>query len=440
MIHSSDQLWHNHSSMRKLRTLRKILYLSPLISCLTVILWAPAGAQQNGEWPCFHGLNRDNKSLETGLLKKWPEDGPGLLWTVSGLGEGYSSVAIADGILYTAGMIEKQTFVFAFDPSGKEIWRQPNGQSWETAMPWATSYTGSRSTPTVDDGVVYHLGELGRLAAFDHRTGNPLWSIELRELFQADIPEYGYCESVFIDGEHLYCHPGGAKGFLVCLNKRDGSLVWANTDIPGTVAFSSPIVREFGGYRMIIGLSSNCVYGADSKTGKLLWSADFANDRENNITDPIFDDGYVFASTGYGKGSMLLKLDTGQGKITAESVWSTKLMDNQHGGVVLHDGCVYGDGQNARGWFCLDFMTGAQKWVAAGKGSLTYADNMLYCMEEKGLMRLVEASAGKYTVVSSFQVPSGGKGLHWTHPVVCGGRLYIRHEDKLFVYDIQDKQ
>ena len=135
-------------------------------------------AQEKNEWPCFHGLDRNSKSAETGLLKTWPAEGPELLWTVSDLGEGYSSVTIAEGYLYTAGMIGKQTYVFAFDLNGKQVWKKPNGSSWKTTMKHAMSYTGSRSTLTYDDGMVYHLGELGRyqplITAAERRSG--AWS------------------------------------------------------------------------------------------------------------------------------------------------------------------------------------------------------------------------------------------------------------------------
>ena len=413
------------------------------LNCIFYLVLAIPGcvsiAQQECNWPCFHGADRTNKSTETGLLKKWPETGPELILTISGLGEGYSSVSIAEGYMFTAGMTEKQTYVFAFDLNGKQIWKKPNGQSWETTLSWATTYTGSRSTPTYDDGVVYHLGEMGRLAAFDYKTGNELWSVELRDKFDAEISEYGYTESVYIDGDRLYCNPGGKKGYTVCLDKNNGNLIWANTEIQGPAGNNSSIIFEHGGYRQIAGVTSNSIYGLDSKTGKLLWIVDFKNSRENNIADPIFHDGYVFASSGYGKGSILLKLKVSGNKIIPETVWQTELMDNLHGGVILHNGYLYGSGNNARGWFCLDFMTGKDLWKSDGTGSLTYADGMLYCLDERGIMTLVTATPGKYDAVSTFEVPSGGKGMHWAHPVVCGGRLYIRHTDKIFIYDVSGK-
>lgn len=404
---------------------------------ITFIVSGPLARGQDAcQWPCFHGPDRTNKSTETGLLREWPEAGPPLAWSVSGLGEGYSTVSVADGLLFTAGLTGRQTHVYAYDLQGTLVWKQPNGPSWETDLSYASSYTGSRSTPTHDGGVVYHLGELGRLTAFTAGTGEVIWSLELREAFDAEIPEYGYAESVHIDGDRLYCTPAGKKGFLVCLDKKDGSLIWANTEIPGTVGFSSLILFEHGGHRQLAGLSSNCIFGVNADNGKLLWLKEFENSRSNNVPDPIFYNGYVFASSGYGKGSILLKLkESGKG-IAAEQVWFSELMDNHHGGVILHEGYLYGAGHNARGWFCLDFMTGEQMWKTGGKGSLTYAEGRLYLLDERGIMTLAGATPDHYQAISTFEVPSGGKGMHWAHPVVCGGRLYIRHTDQLFAYDI----
>ena len=419
---------------------RKSLLYTGFISCLLVCLFSgTASAQENSEWACFHGMYRNNKSAETGLLKKWRETGPELLWTVTGLGEGYSSVSIAGGYLYTAGKLEKQTYVFAFDLNGKLIWKKTNGQSWVATRSHARAYTGSRSTPTYDDGFVYHLGDTGRLTTFDYKTGKEIWFLNLRDNFDAEIPEYGYSESVLIDGDHIYCNPAGKKGFMVCLNKKNGKLIWVNDEIPGVAGYSSPVLAEFGGYLQIINMSSNCVYGVDTKTGNLLWRMTYEGQRSLNNTNPIFHNRYVFVTSGYGKGSIMIKLRTSGDKIIPETVWQTTLMDNHHGGVILHDGYLYGAGHESRGWFCLDFMTGEEIWKSRGKGSLVYADNMLYCLEENGTMKLVKATFEKYDEVSSFEVPEGGKGMHWAHPVICGGRLYIRHADKLFAYNIKNK-
>ena len=398
-------------------------------------------AEQNLDWPEFHGPNRDNKSAETGLLKEWPAEGPRLLWTASGIGKGYTSVSIANGLICTAGTIEKQTFVFAFDAGGKLKWKAANGDSWQPSerMRWASKYDGARSTPTLHGGMVYHLSEMGRLAAFDGKSAREVWAVDLFREFGAESPKYGLCESVRIDGDRLICCPGGTKGYMVALDRKSGKRLWASPKMDATVGYCSVVIVDFGGFRQGITMSARDVFGVDASNGKLLWSVPFANDRNNNSTDVIFHEGYVLASTGYGKGCILVKLSEQNARVTAETVWSSNLLDNHHGGVILLDGHLYGSGHKSPGWFCLDFMTGEQKHRETGKGSLTYADGMLYCLSEQGLMELVEPTPAARKVVSSFRVPSGGDGAYWAHPVVCGGRLYVRHADHLYAYDIEAK-
>ena len=396
-------------------------------------------AQSAGEWAQFHGPNHDNKSAETGLLKKWPDDGPELLWTASGVGKGYSSVTVANGMIYAAGMLDRQTYVTALDMQGQPSWKALNGASWQAGqrMRYAIRFAGARGTPTVHEGLVYHLAELGRLVALDAKTGTEVWSVDLFEKFDAKCPKYGLCESVRIDGNKLICCPGGTKGYMVALDKKTGETIWSNTEVKGPVGYGSAVIVESGGVRQIISVSAKEVFGLDAGTGRLLWRVAHGNQRNNSATDPIYYDGRVFASSGYGAGSISERLSSLDGSVKAQKAWTTKLMDNHHGGVVLVDGHLYGSGHRAKGWFCLDFLTGEKTFQHAGKGAVPYADGMLYCLEEKGTMSLVKATPEKYAIVSSFQVPRGGEGAYWAHPVVCGGRLYLRHADCLYAYNIK---
>ena len=406
---------------------------------LTIIPFSKTASQKAGEWPCFHGSERTNISAETALLKAWDEKGPALLFTISGLGEGYSSVAIAGGVIYTAGSTGNQSFLYAFDLSGKLLWKKPNGAAWAVTVSWASSYNGPRSTPTYDNGVVYHISEAGRLSAFRAKTGEIIWSRDLPKDFDAKMPMYGYAESVLIDGDNLYVRTGGTKGYQSCLNKKTGETIWKSDEIPGGYGYNSMVIKDFGGFRQIIGASNSCYYSLNARTGALLWKTDFVNKYEINCSDAIVFNDFVFLTSSEGKGCMLIRLKKSGNGITTEKVWETELMDNYHGGVILSNGYLYGSGTVSRGWYCLDFLTGKQMWKTNGGGSLTCADGMVYLYDEKGNMKLVKATPDKFEKTGEFKVPKGGEGPYWAHPVVCGGRLYLRHADKIFVYDIRKK-
>jgi outer membrane protein assembly factor BamB len=401
---------------------------------------AAAGKMTAADWPEFHGPKRDNLSQETGLLAAWPEGGPTRLWTATGLGKGYSLVAIADGTIYTSGILEGKTHVLALDLDGKLRWKSANGIPWKAAK-WARfarGYNGARSTPTVDGGRVYQLNELGRLAALDAKTGTEHWAVDLTERFDARPPQWAYAESVLIDGDRLFCYPGGKKGSIVALDKKTGRTLWANEELTDPPTYCSPVLVEDRGVRQLISMSALAVFAVRPETGKLLWRVPHTNRRKINVTTPVYHDGRVFVSNGYGGGSISVALSFGNGAIRAKKAWESAVPDNHHGGVVLVDGHVYGSGHYKKGWACLDFQTGRVLWRHEhGKGSVTYAGGMLYVLDEKGTMSLVKPSPKGYEEVSSFRVPKGGEGLYWPHPVVCGGRLYVRHADRLFCYDVK---
>jgi len=410
-----------------------------------VLCWVAAGPATSqeapAEWPCFHGPYRDNHSPDTGLLKRWPEGGPSRLWTATGLGRGYSSVAIHNGGIYTAGMVGKQTFVIALAAEGSERWRRANGASWEAgqSMPYAAGYSGARATPTCDQGRVYHLSETGSLSCLDAATGEVVWAVDLLTTFDAKVPKYGYTESVLVDGDRLICAPAGTKAMVACLDKATGKTLWANTELPGVAAYASCQMVELAGVRQVLGMTSKVAYGLEPATGRCLWTMNHGNPRDNNATDPVTWNGHVVASSGYGTGSRLIRLTPTPAGFSAETVWASTMPDNHHGGLMVLNGFLYGAGHEAKGWHCLDLQTGQPRWSAPGKGSLTWADGLLYCLEERGTMALIEPTPEGRRELSAFRLPGGGEGLYWAHPVVCGGRLYVRHADRLFAYDVRGK-
>jgi outer membrane protein assembly factor BamB len=384
-------------------------------------------------------------SKETGLLKEWPAGGPKLLWTAKGCGQGFSSVSIKDGLIYTAGAFPEGTFVVAFDLDGQQKWKTLNAPAKLETPPdkkdWGDFfYKGSRATPTVSDGLVYHLHERGRLAAFDAKTGKEVWGVDLIKDFEGKPNAWGYAESPLVDDKKLYSYPGGKKGYMVALDKKTGKVIWANTDIGDRASNSSAIFVENGGVRQVVTMSTLLALGVDADTGKLLWKYEHINHFKENSETPIYHDGFVLVSSGYGKGTELLKLTRADGQFKAERVWYNEKADNLHGGPILLDGFIYAAGFDCRGWYCLDFKDGQEKYrdEEIGRSSVTYADGMLYRLEHTtSLMSLIAPSSEKCKVVSKFKLAKGGSGYCMAHPVICGGRLYVRHGDCLFAYELK---
>ena len=393
------------------------------------------------DWPQFRGPNRDGKSAETGLLKKWPEGGPKQLWSVEGLGIGFSSVAVAKGFVYTTGMIEGEGFLFAYDLAGNLKWKQSYGPEW------TGSYKGTRTTPTVDGNRVYVFSGTGVMVCFEARTGRKIWEVNTLEKFKGKNIRWGMSGSPLIDGDKVYCTPGGKKGIMVALDKMTGETIWATSGLDEMSAYSSPILIERGGIRLLINMIQKSVICLNAENGKLIWQEPYVTPSDTGGVTPIYKDGAVYVTSAiereFTRGGVMFELSA-DGTSVSEK-WNDQTLDTGHGGVVLVDGYLYGstfDGIPKGDWVCLEWDSGKVMYKEiwnGNKGSIIYADGMLYCYDENtGDVALVEASPTDFEIVSYFRVTQGS-GQHWAHPAISDRRLYIRHGDALMAYDIKSK-
>ena len=398
-------------------------------------------------WPQFNGARGDNRSPDQGLLRTWPAGGPRLLWTYEGCGKGFSSVSVAGGMIFTAGAFEDTEKLLALNMAGELLWTAANGKAWKT--PWP----GSRSTPTYSEGMVYHLNGHGRLSAYDAKTGKDAWSVNLPH---ERLSQGGYAESVVIDGNNLICMPGAAKEFIVALDKRTGKTVWVS-DLKkieyDRASYVTPILVEQNGRKLLIHLSLFQLAALDAGTGKVQWSVRHKGPGHCDVVavSPIWADGCVFMSKGYGKGSQLFTIDPSGSSAT--KTWHHRASDSEHGAAVLHNGHIYVSGNYVYpkgGWaekearngslYCLDVASGEEKWAAnTGRCTLTYADGMLYGLSEFGTVYLIEASPKECKIVGQLQIPRKKRGQTLVHPVVVGGRMYVRDHNVLYVYDVKGR-
>lgn len=391
------------------------------------------GRSEGTSWPEFHGPNRENISREAGLLRSWPAGGPRLLWTYADCGRGYAGVAIAERLLFTTGDFGDDERVLALDLAGKLAWKAANGKAWKGAQ------AGARTVPTWNDGVLYQLNAHGLLAAFAAATGKSLWTVDLKERFDARVGTWGFTEHVLVDGDLLLCMPGGTRGRVVALDKKTGATVWANTEIADRAAYSSPLLATHGGVRQFIALAHETVLGVDVRTGKLLWTHRHPSTCDQNVTSPIFHDGTVFVTSGHRGGGRMVRIAPDSRSV--RELWFGTDLDNCHGGVLRLDGHLYGSGCRLykRGLVCVDAATGRTAYNAqdVGKVSITYADGLLYALGNDATMALVEVTPQAARIVSRFTPPWRNEPPCLSHPVVCGGRLYIRHLNELIVYDVR---
>ncbi|HUW18523.1 MAG TPA: PQQ-binding-like beta-propeller repeat protein [Sedimentisphaerales bacterium] len=401
------------------------------------------------DWPQFRGPARDGKTAETGLMKKWPDGGPELLWSVEGLGIGFSSVAVADGYVYTTGMVgkDKQGIIFAFDLDGRLKWVAPCGPEW------SGPHEGARTTPTVDKNSVYVFSGNGNLVCLDSKSGQQKWAVDTLKKFDGKNLKWGLSESVLVFENKVICTPGGSNAALVALDKVTGETVWTTRGLSERAAYCSPVIYEIAGRPLITTNVEKSIVLIDPDNGNVVCRIPHEKRHDLAAVSPVYENGCLYVTTGYAREDfpprgMMFRLAPDASGYTLG--WTDRNLDCHHGGVILLDGDIHGSNSVIYGpaskekdkgaWFCLDLAGGQIKYQGklVGKGSVVCAEGLLYCYGENATVGLVKPTPAGYEMLGSLLI-TRGTAEHWAHPAISDGRLYIRHGNALMAYDIKQK-
>ena len=390
------------------------------------------------DWPQWRGPERNGVSKEENLRDRWPEKGPDLLWSKEALGKGFSSVSISGNHLFVTGVVDEQEMLTALDLEGSILWQTIYGEIWED------SYSEARTTPTIENDLIFVISGMGKVVCMDRLNGKIQWSSDVVEIFDGDYHHWGIAESPLIVDNKIICTPGGDEASVVALDKSNGNVIWQSKSLSEQANYCSPILIERGTKKIIATQLAESFVGINAEDGSVLWQVEYEDYQDDpkdiNVVSPLYQDGKVYVTSGYDDGGAMFTLSEDGTKISRE--WIDKTLDIHLGGAVKVGDFIYGanweDNRNGN-WVCLDWNTGKvmyeKKWKT--KGSIIYAEGKLYCYEEKkGNIALVKATPENFDIISSFKIPLG-KGPHWAHPSISNGRLYVRHGEALMVYDIR---
>ena len=408
---------------------------------------APGVAASAGNWPQWRGPLRDGISVDTGLLTTWPAGGPPKVWTATGLGAGLSSVAIVGGRIYTMGDRRDGQYVIALsEDAGKELWAARVGNRHDD------EYGGPRATPTVDGALLYVTDTDGDVVAIETATGKERWRRSMpRDFGGRMMSQWMFAESPLVDGDRVIVTPGSRDAAMVALDKLTGRDVWrARVGAMGRngadgAGYSSIVISNGGGVKQYVQVVGRGLISIRASDGWFMWGNNSVANNIANIATPIVHGDYVFASTSYGQGSVLVQLAAdGSGRVNATEKYflDGNTLQNHHGGFVLIDGVLYGGHGLSNGFpVALDMMTGRMLWervrgAGSGSAAVTAADGHLYYRYQDGTMALIEANPKQYQLKSTFTIPNV-RNPSWPHPVVTGGRLYLREQDALHVYNVK---
>jgi len=386
------------------------------------------------DWPQWQGPDRTGVSKETGLLQEWPPAGPPLVWSISGLGAGYGSLAIKNDRIYVQALSPSGSVVSSLNRAdGKVVWTTLIGRGLQDSRG-----PGPRGTPTLDGERLYVLSENGDLACLTASNGSRLWQRNILADFRGRQISWLISESPLVDGNNVVVTPGGPRAGVVALDKMSGKTVWASQELSDEAGYASPIAGDVQGVRVIMTLTAEAGVGVRASDGKLMWRHRSVANGTANVATPIFFDNKVFYSSDYGTGAALLGLTAQAGEVKAQQIYFTREMQNHHGGLVLVDGYLYGFHNSIL--TCLEFATGKMMWRdrSVGKGTVVYADGKLYIQSENNVVGLAEASPAGYKEKGRFRTLDQGLPS-WAHPVVSGGRLYIRDQGTLSAYNIKGR-
>lgn len=403
-------------------------------------------------WPQWRGPRRDGISRETGLLAAWPEEGPPLLWSVKGLGRGWSSPVISRGRLFITGDTGDALVVHALDLEGRRLWTATNGSSW------MGPYPGARASCAVAGDRLVHLNAHGRCAAYDVRDGRELWAVNVLQRFEAPNIRWAISECVLVDENRVLVTAGGARALMAALHLKDGSTIWASEPLrlgpsappnhervaepagePDPAGYSSPILMRVDGRRVVVNCSSRHAFGVDADTGELLWTRALPTRYQVLACTPVAHGNAVFVTGPDGDGGRMIRMRNEGGRFLVEDLWRSPLDTGQHGGVLVGHELFASFYRTPTRWVSLDATTGQVRYEAHAwtRGAPIWADGRLVIVVETGDVLLVEPTGAEFRVRGRFRLAPERTRDAWAHPVLLDGRLYVRHHDELQCRDVR---
>jgi outer membrane protein assembly factor BamB len=400
-----------------------------LALCLTV------SSALGEEWPQWRGPRGDGISRETGLLDKWPADGPKKLWSAT-VGLGFSSPIGFDGRIYLLSQVGDNETLSAFDAgSGKAIWSQSNAGGYPK-----DDFPGSRATPTINGKFIYSYGGGGELVCRDLADGKEVWHNNILQSTDTTLLTWGQASSPLVTDTAVYVQCGQGGPLAVSVDKKTGAIQW-KADAQGPGGYAAPILMTIGGAQQLVVFGGTQLCGLDPSTGKTLWSQPWQTNADVNASTPIPDGDKVFISSGYNHGAAQYQISPNGVK----QVWMTKEVQSRFPAAVLDGGYLYCNSEDHSGTLkCLSWADGSTKWTAKGGratklgfgGSFVRFSDKLITMSQSGLLSLIKVSPQAMELISQDQVFDDSFNKVWSTPLIYRGKLYAKGENELICLDI----
>jgi len=445
--------------------------LSIVAGLVGIFLSLQTSSARADDWPQWLGPERDSVWRESGVVDRFPDDGPPVRWRQE-IGSGYAGPAVADGRVYVADRtvdaanpVEKpkkadswtrvsipgrERLVCLNEADGKVLWKHEYDCPYDIAYLFAT---GPRATPTVDGDRVYMLGAVGNLVCLDAARGKVIWRRDFRAEYGLESPVWGWCSHPLVDGDKLIMIVGGEGATAVAFDKRTGKEIWRslNSSEPG---YSAPLIHDFGTHRQLIIWHADAVNGLDPETGGVYWSVPTKARSGMSIAVPRVLDNrmYLMAYKGYGA---MIQLDPVNR--TAELAWRADTRNGVAGSMntpFLLDGHIYADGESGR-YTCANIDSGDRRWTtyepSTGKRPALFAnvftvrhEGRFFLANDLGDLIIADLSPDGYREISRAHAidPTHdvfGRTVVWSHPAFANRSVYLRNDREIVCLSLADE-
>lgn len=410
------------------------------------------------DWPQWMGPNRDNIWRESGIVEKFPEGGPKILWRTE-VGGGYAGPAVSGGKVFITDYVsaqdvkvdnfERKEFtgeerIHCLDEAtGAELWTHKYPVKYTISYP-----AGPRCTPNVDGDRVYTLGAEGDLFCFSISDGKILWSLDLKKEYGTKAALWGYAAHPLIDGDKLLCLAGGEGSHIVAINKLTGKEIWRSSTSPEQ-GYSPPTIIEHAGVRQLILYRPNAVSSVNPEDGKEYWSIPYEASSGSIIMSPILCGNYLYAA-GYSNHSLLLELDSA--KPGATELWRDKqnVISPVNVQPFLDGNVLYGLDQKGV-LRAVSIPEGERLWEtpapigrrAAGSETafIIRHEDHYFLFNELGELLIAKLSPEGYTEIDRAKVieqtnNAFGRQVVWSMPAFASKHAYIRNDKEIICVDL----
>jgi outer membrane protein assembly factor BamB len=431
------------------------------LALLAALVATPA--VRGDDWPHWMGPKRDNVWYETGILEKFPEGGPKKLWSFPVAG-GYAGPAVVGDLVFVTDYLTKDKVkegnwdlveqtglerVFAVNAkTGKPVWKHEYPVKYKISYP-----VGPRCTPTVDGDVVYTLGAMGDLYAFNKADGKVIWKKNLKADYDVkNMAVWGYAAHPLVDGPKLVVVAGGEGSQIVALEKATGKELWkAENGNDEGFGYVPPSIIEFAGRRQLLTVAPNAVRSLDPETGKRIWVSPYSANSGSVIMTPVLSGDLLYFG-GYQGKNLLLKLDKAKPE-AVEVLFKDKKGLGVHAVNVqpfLMDGVMYGHDEGGM-FLAVEMATGKRLWkseeiVGSARGSETSFivknGDRFFFFTETGDLVIGKLSKEKYEEIDRAKGimaatdTAFGRKVVWCQPAFAHKTMFVRNGKELAAFDL----